>query len=115
MKAVDPDRLPFGRATKLRGWIDLDGVGKMLPTVGANLVALEVLDQGAAHRHVDDLLASAETKHRNFPLPSLVEKPDLRLIQLRVDVADFGVGLLAVAGRIDIPPTRKQQPVEVRH
>jgi len=115
VKAVDPDRLPFGRAAKLRGWVDHNRVGKMPPTVGANLVALEVLDEGTAHRHVDDLLAAAEAKHRNLPLSSFVEKPDLRLIQLRVYVADFGVGLLAVAGRIDIPPTRKQQPVEIRH
>src|SRR5487761_115427 len=113
VKAVDPDLTSFSRMPQLGGWIDRGRVGEVLPAKRADLVAIEVLQQGSTHRHVDHLLATADTKYRDLLVPGQPEKPDLGLVQLGVDGPDFRVGLLTVKSWIDIPPSRQQQPVEL--
>src|SRR5258708_29445601 len=62
MQAVDADLVLAGCPTQLRRWIDLDRVRQVAAPERAHLVTLEMLDQRAAHRHVDHLLAAADAQ-----------------------------------------------------
>src|ERR1700730_11813178 len=113
VKAVDPELGLADGATQLRVRVDFDGVRQMVATEGSDLVALEVLEQSPTHSHIDDLLSAADPEHRDLLLERLIDEPYLCLVQLGVDVPQFGVGLLTIAGRVDIPTAGQEEPVEV--
>ena len=77
------------------------------------VVVVEVLDERAAERNVDHLLAAADAEHRQSLAPRLLEQAQLRVVELPVDRAKSRVRLFAVEGRIDVPAARQQKPVHV--
>src|SRR5437763_16343123 len=77
------------------------------------VVVVEVLDERAAERDVDHLLAAADAEHGQPFASGLLEQAQLRVVELPVDLAEPPVRLLAVEGRVDVPPARQQQPVHV--
>ena len=64
--------------------------------------ALQVLDEGAALRHVEQLQPAADRQHRQAVLERLVEHPDFELIPLVVGRFISGVRGLAVARRVEV-------------
>src|SRR3984893_9486266 len=113
VEAVDADLVLARRSPQLGIGIDLDGVGEVAAPQRAHLVALEVLNQRAAHCDVDHLLAAADTEHGQLALAGLAEHRQLGFIKLGVGVSDLLVPLLPVKGRVDIPASWEQEPVDV--
>src|ERR1051326_3587413 len=114
VKAVDPDLVLAGGLAELRGRLNLDGVGEVVAAVLAHVVVIQVLDQRAAHGHVDDLLAAADAEDGQLALPGLLEHPQLGLVQVAVDGADLLVLGLTVQRRGDGPAAGQQQAVDLR-
>src|SRR5713101_7494708 len=114
MQAVDPDLVLAGRPTQLGRWVDLNRVREVAAHEGAHLVTFQMLDQRAAHRHVDHLLTPADAQHRQLTLTRLTEHRQLGFVELGVGIADLLVPPLSIKGRIDVPASRQQEPIDVR-
>src|ERR1051326_940903 len=91
VEAVDPDLVLAGGLPELRARFDLDGVREVVPAVLTHVVVLQVLDQRAAHGHVDHLLPAADAQDGQLALPGLLEHPQLGLVQVAVDRTDLVV------------------------
>ena len=104
MEAVDLQRRLARRPGQLRDRIDRDAVRQVRPPEGSLVVFIDVLEERAAEGDVDHLLAAADAEHGQPAGAGLPEKLDLGPVQLGVDRPHRGVRLLAVEGRIDIPP-----------
>jgi hypothetical protein len=72
----------------------------------------EILVQGAAAGHVDQLHPAADTEDRQPVSQRGREQLQLRLVALGVDAAGPGVRLGAVAGRVDVAAAGEDQPVQ---
>jgi hypothetical protein len=82
------------------------------PVVLVAEVVGEVLDERPAARHVEDLHAAADTEQGQPAGERLAGERDLEVIALRDGAHGRGVGLGAVAGRVDVGAAREQEPVE---
>src|ERR1700694_43784 len=114
MKAVDPYRGLARCTTELGLGIHLDRMGEVSAAVDSHVVVLEVLEERATHRYVDHLLATTDSEHGELLLSRQAKQLELGVIELAVDRANRLVSFLAVQGWVDIPTTRKQEPVHVR-
>src|SRR6266568_6679338 len=114
MEAVDPDLVLAGGVAELGSGIDLDGMGEVASPVTADIVMVEVLDQRASQRNVDDLLTAADAQHGDLLLARLLEKRQLCLVQLTVDRPNLVVLHLSVEGGVDIPSAGEEQAIDVR-
>src|SRR5260221_2756207 len=103
MQAVDPDLVFAGRSAQLGRWLDLDRVGQVAAPERAHLVALQMLHQRAAHRHVDHLLSTADTQNGQLAFTRLTEHRQLGFVELGVGIADLVVPPFSIEGRVDVP------------
>ena len=71
----------------------------------------EMLQERASQRNIDQLHASADTEHRHIPLDRGAKQRDFKESRSGT-VSGLGVGLLAVAGGVDIGAASKHQAVE---
>ena len=74
----------------------------------------QVLVQGAAEGHVQDLHAPADCQNRQSPLDRGAGQTDLRLVALGVNPVHRRVGLLPVPLRVDVAPAGEEEPGERR-
>src|SRR5260370_26746439 len=112
VQAVDPDFVLTGCSPQLRRRIYLDRVREVTAPERAHLVALQVLNQRAAHGDVDHLLAAADAEHRQVTRARLPEQRKLGLVQLAVGLAEVLVPPLSIEGQIQVPAPREHAPIE---
>ncbi len=72
----------------------------------------EMLQQGAAIGDVDELHTTTDPKHRKVALDRRTHERDLEVIALRDRVESLGMGLLAVAGGVDVGAAGQHQAVK---
>src|SRR4029077_10134410 len=85
----------------------------MTPSVRADVMVLEVLEQRASEGDVDHLLTAADAEHGDVRVSCLPEQAQLGLVQLAVHRPDLLVLRLAIEGGIDVPASRQQQAVHL--
>ena len=72
----------------------------------------QVLEQRAAVGDVDELHPAADPEHRQVALDRGAHERDLEAVALGHRVERLGMGLLAIARRVDVGAAGQHQPVE---
>ena len=75
-------------------------------------VPVEVLDEGAAERHVQHLGAAADRKCRQVALDGHAAQSDVALVANGVDARRLRIGDCAVVLRVDVAATGHHQAVD---
>jgi len=89
--------------------------GHLVPggiTVVIGAVAVQVLEEGAAEGHVEELVAAADGQDRQVTFQSRTEGLQFVGVPLAVGTLSVGTGALAVEARIDVDAPREEEAVE---
>ena len=101
---VDPDRVGAEDGRQARPRDDVDAVHVLVVQVGAH-VLVDVLDQGAAHCHVEHLDTAACRERGHVGEHRGPGDGQVRRVALRIRAAQQGIRQLPVLGRVDIATT----------
>ncbi len=80
--------------------------------VHVHLRVVEVLDEIAAARDVEDLKAAADAEQRQPPLQRRAAERDLEIVASAARVGGAGIRGRAVARRVEVGTAAEQEPVD---
>ena len=113
VEAVDHHTIARRYLREFRTRKHVDRVGEEVARVPVVVVAVDVLKERSAERHVDDLLTATDAEDRHTLIHGGPHERDLGEIQGWINVRGLLLAHLPVCGWVHVPAAGNEEPIDV--